>query len=229
MKDPVVPKYLQQLIDEREGLHLDFKFEISGFRKIARSLVAFANTDGGKLLIGVKDNGKIAGIRTDEELYMVQAAANMYCRPKVDFYFRPWQVEKKTVLEVTIPKSSKRPHYAHDEKDRWRAYIRVKDKNFVANKVQLRVWQSENQPERKPVNIRFERKEDVLLKYLREHEYITFGKFCKIARLPANIAEDVLVDLILIGVLKIEYTDEGIARYVLVDNPEAGGIFNGII
>lgn len=46
---------------------LDFKFEISDSKKIARSLVAFANTDGGRLLIGVKDNGVISGIRSEEE------------------------------------------------------------------------------------------------------------------------------------------------------------------
>ncbi|MCK4854687.1 MAG: ATP-binding protein, partial [Bacteroidales bacterium] len=60
---------------------LDFKFEISDARKIARTLVAFSNTDGGKLLIGVKDNGKIAGIRSEEEYHMLEAAAELYCRP----------------------------------------------------------------------------------------------------------------------------------------------------
>ena len=46
--------YLQQLIAEGEHQQQDFKFEISDARKIARSLSAFSNTDGGRLLIGVK-------------------------------------------------------------------------------------------------------------------------------------------------------------------------------
>lgn len=54
--------YLQQLIAEGEHQQQDFKFEISDARKIARSLSAFSNTDGGRLLIGVKDNGRIAGV-----------------------------------------------------------------------------------------------------------------------------------------------------------------------
>ena len=48
-------KYIQNLIEQGENQMLDFKFEISDARKIARTLVAFSNTDGGKLLIGVKD------------------------------------------------------------------------------------------------------------------------------------------------------------------------------
>jgi len=73
--------FIHNLIEEGEHQQLDFKFEISDSKKIARSLVAFANTDGGKLLVGVKDNGAIAGVRSDEEFHMVEAAAQLYCRP----------------------------------------------------------------------------------------------------------------------------------------------------
>ena len=78
-------QYIENLIQQGEGQTLDFKFEISDSKKIAKSLVAFANTDGGILLIGVKDNGAIVGVRSDEEYYMIQAAANMYCKPKISF------------------------------------------------------------------------------------------------------------------------------------------------
>ncbi|RLD33003.1 MAG: ATP-binding protein, partial [Bacteroidetes bacterium] len=71
--------YIKDLIAEGEHQRLDFKFEISDSKKIARTLAAFANTDGGRLLVGVKDNGVIAGVRSEEEYYMVEAAASMYC------------------------------------------------------------------------------------------------------------------------------------------------------
>ena len=66
-------------------LQQDFKFEISDARKIAKTLSAFANTDGGRLLIGVKDNGRIAGVRSEEEKYMIEAAAQLYCIPEIDY------------------------------------------------------------------------------------------------------------------------------------------------
>lgn len=58
MKALTDTQYIRQLVSEGEHCHQDFKFEISDARKIARSLSAFANTEGGRLLIGVKDNGK---------------------------------------------------------------------------------------------------------------------------------------------------------------------------
>ena len=49
-------KYLKDLISGGENQQLDFKYCVSDSRKIAKTLVAFSNSDGGKLLIGVKDN-----------------------------------------------------------------------------------------------------------------------------------------------------------------------------
>ena len=106
--------HIQKLIAEGEHQMLDFKFEVSDSKKIARSLVAFANTDGGRLLIGVKDNGAISGIRSEEEKHMIQTAAQMYCRPEVEYTAKEWNINGKTVLEVIIPKSKHHKHKAPD-------------------------------------------------------------------------------------------------------------------
>ena len=65
MKELTGEAYILELIKEGEHQQQDFKFEISDVCKIAKSLSAFANTDGGRLLIGVKDNGKIAGVHSE--------------------------------------------------------------------------------------------------------------------------------------------------------------------
>lgn len=116
MKPLTDTQYIRQLVSEGEHCHQDFKFEISDARKIARSLSAFANTEGGRLLVGVKDNGKIAGIRSEEEIYMIEAAATMYCCPKVEIETRTYLVEGKSVLEVSIGEMAVKPVYALDEK-----------------------------------------------------------------------------------------------------------------
>ncbi|MCK7531150.1 MAG: ATP-binding protein [Marinilabiliales bacterium] len=76
-------RYIHNLILKGEGMNLDFKYCISDPQKIARTLSAFSNSEGGKLLIGVRDNGSLAGVRSDEEYYMIDAAAKLYCNPEV--------------------------------------------------------------------------------------------------------------------------------------------------
>lgn len=99
--------YIQELILQGENQQLDFKYCITDAKKIARSLVAFSNTDGGTLLIGVKDNRTITGIRDDEEYYMIETAAYIFCRPEVKFKSQIWNVEGKIILEITVPKGEK--------------------------------------------------------------------------------------------------------------------------
>src|SRR5688500_8011815 len=103
--------FLKNLIAEGEGQQLDFKYHISSASKIAKSLVAFANTDGGRLLIGVKDNGKIIGIESEEEIYMIELAAESYCDPPVTIEITDWKSDGKTVLEVYVPPSKEKPHF----------------------------------------------------------------------------------------------------------------------
>ena len=147
MKALTDTQYIRQLVSEGEHCHQDFKFEISDARKIARSLSAFANTEGGRLLIGVKDNGKIAGVRSDEEIYMIEAAATMYCKPKVELETQTYKVEGKTVLEIRINETVSKPVYALDETNKPWAYIRIKDENILATPVHLKMWQHSKKPE----------------------------------------------------------------------------------
>ncbi|MBQ3690463.1 MAG: ATP-binding protein [Bacteroidales bacterium] len=127
---------LLQRISLGENQCQDFKFAVTDSKKIAKSLSAFANTDGGSLLIGVKDNGKIAGANIDEEYYMIETAAQIYCRPQVEFSHKIWNAgNKKYVLEIIIPKGTKPPYKAKDEKGRFLTYVRVNDENILADRV----------------------------------------------------------------------------------------------
>jgi predicted HTH transcriptional regulator len=198
--------YIRKLIAEGEHQQLDFKFEISDARRIARTLVAFANTDGGRMLIGVKDNGAIAGMRSDEEYYMAESAAKMYCKPEVSFSVKEWTVNGKTVLEVIVPKSKKRPHFAAREDGKWMVYIRVADKNLLANRVLLKVWEKEGLP--KGVYLKFTGTEKILLDYLAVNPSITLSKYTKIAGISRIKAENILVRFILLKLIRITFTQQ---------------------
>ncbi|RYD74156.1 MAG: ATP-binding protein [Sphingobacteriales bacterium] len=196
--------FIKNLIAEGEGQQLDFKYHISSASKIAKSLVAFANTDGGRLLIGVKDNGKIIGVESDEEIYMIQLAAESYCDPVVKIEVEDWKIDGKTVLEVYVPPSNEKPHYAKDETGKWLVYIRKADENLLANKVLIEVFKRKK--EKKQTLIRYDKPEKLLLDYLQKNEKITFGQFCSFAKIPPRIAERVLVNLVSIGIIQIHIT-----------------------
>ncbi|MDP4209426.1 MAG: putative DNA binding domain-containing protein [Bacteroidota bacterium] len=198
--------YIKRLIAEGEHQQLDFKFAITDSRKIAKTLVAFANTDGGTLLIGVKDNGNIAGIRSDEEYYMVEAAATMYCKPRVNFSTKKWTVEGKAVLEVLVEKSTEAPHFAEAEPKKLSAYIRIADENILANNVLIKVWKRQHHP--KGVFIEFSEIEKNLLRYLENNDEVSLSKFCKITMISKNMAENILANLIYLDVIEIFYHEQ---------------------
>ncbi|TVR74381.1 MAG: ATP-binding protein [Marinilabiliales bacterium] len=200
--------YLKNLIAEGEGQHLDFKFEISDSKKIARTLSAFANTEGGTLLVGVKDNGRIAGVRSDEEYYMLEAAAKLYCKPEVDFTTRQWQADGRTVLEVKIEKSSSPPHFARSDDRKWLAYIRVRDENLLANQVMIRVWKRRSR--RGGTFVRYSETEKILFDHLRQNGTISMSTFQRIARINNRKAGTILVNLIVLGLIEPAFADKKI-------------------
>ncbi len=143
MKQRDDTSFIRSLIAEGEHVRQDFKFEVSDSRKIARSLSAFANTDGGRLLIGVKDNGRIAGVRSEEEMYMVEAAAKVYCTPEVEVEMRVYRPEGRSVLIASVEPAPHKPVMVKEEGGRKLAYVRIADENILAAPVHLGVWRCE--------------------------------------------------------------------------------------
>lgn len=192
-------QYIQQLVSEGEHGHQDFKFEISDARKIARSLSAFANTGGGRLLVGIKDNGKIAGIRSEEEIYMIEAAATMYCQPQVEVETQTYIVEGRTVLEVKINETENKPVYAMDEGNKPKAYIRIDDENILATPVHLKVWQ--HSKKEKGVLLSFTDKEQCLLDILKVKGMLTLNQCCKYCKTCRPAMCSLLADFIRFGLV----------------------------
>ena len=134
-------RYIEKLVAEGEHEQQDFKFMISDARKIARSVSAFANNSGGRLLIGVKDNGVVAGVRNEEDVYVVEQAAGRYCEPPQQVEFKAYRVDAAvTVIVASIARAPSRPVSVIEEDGARRAYYRVADENIAAHPLMVEAW-----------------------------------------------------------------------------------------
>ena len=191
---------LEELIEQGEHQRQDFKFEVSDSKKIARTLSAFANTDGGRLLIGVKDNGHVSGIRSDEEFYMIEAASQVYTMPHVPFSAKRWDVNGKCVLEIDVEPGFERPYLAPDKDGEYRAYVRVDDENILANGVVVLSWRKSRSAEGRL--LRLTEPVKWLLGYLDNHPTVSIGQFCRLAHVRTFVARQILSALISMGILE---------------------------
>ena len=199
-------KQLYQWIEEGEHVQQDFKETISSSRKIAKTICSFANTRGGRILVGVRDNRAIRGIKAEEEQHMLEAAASFFCKKEVPLRFELIQLGLKQVLVAHVPESEQKPVFTLGDDEQWWAYIRVKDKCLLASKTVLDVIRREQKGENNLIELGS--KEEGLLKYLDQNERITLKSFCKLMNIAPWRARKILVKLITAGVVRVHTTEK---------------------
>ena len=208
-------KELKNLVRQGEGTSLEFKLKASHPEKIIREMVAFANSKGGKLLVGVGDDKTIPGLKfVDEEEYILVRAIEKNCFPPLHYEIERIAItDERDVLVFNIPKSKEKPHFVHLENEEHRkAYVRVKDRSVQASREVKQILRRENED---GIKFTYGEKEKVLMIYLAENQKITIEKFAEIAKIPLRSASHTLVLLVLSNVLKIQ-PDEVMDWYYLV-------------
>lgn len=211
--------HIINLIEEGEHQCQDFKMRIEDSRKIARTLAAFANTDGGRVLIGVKDNGSVSGVQPEEEFHMIEAAAEMYSKPAIAFTTQVWKVNNRSVLEVLIEASAARPHLAKDESGEWCAYQRQDDRNVKANGVLLKVW--EYTRALTPIEFAYTNRVRRLFNLLQKNQELTQRSISKLLRMGREQTEHLLAQLVVWDVVEMTFKDTGCYFNLMHDENEA--------
>lgn len=215
---PTDLKALKTLVRQGEGMHLEFKLKASHPEKIVREIVAFANAEGGLLLVGVGDDKSIPGVKfADEDEYILTRAIAKYCYPDIPYTYQKIAVtDEREVLLFAIQRSENKPHYVIEDfvQHTGKAYIRVKDRSVQASREVREVLKGE----RKGRNIRFGygEKEKQLMQFLTTHQQITVSQFATVASISRQLASRTLVLLVLARVLKIT-PDEVEDRFFLAD------------
>ena len=197
-------RYLLSLIREGEHQQQDFKYRVSNACKLAKSVSAFANTDGGRLLIGIRDDGHLSGVRSEEEIFMMHQAAYKYCKPEPSIKFDTYHVDGRTIVVATIPPCNKRPICAQNEEGKMRAYIRIADENIVASPIHLALWRNDKTPKGDIITYN-----DTVRRLLDAmHGRQTLNQIIRFSRLPRPKVINLLARLIRFGTVKWEYTDQ---------------------
>lgn len=198
-------KNLRQLVKQGEGQRLEFKLKSNHPDKIMKEVVAFANSDGGKLLIGVADDKELIGLKyPDEDEYIISQSIEKFIFPKVNYSLEKIRLDnEKEVLVYDILASENKPHFL-DLKgipDERKIFVRSEDKSIQASKEVKEILKGKKKD--KGYKFAYGEKENLLMKYLDKNKEMTVTKFSELAEIPKKIASRTLVLLVLAGVLRV--------------------------
>jgi len=127
---------ITQMIAMPEGKTLEFKQDLSSPKNMLKTLVAFANTAGGRLIIGVEDDSKeVIGVTDplDEEERICNLIADSI-KPRLVPNVELISFEDKTLLVVEVYPSGSRPHCLKSEGSADGVYVRLGSTNRKADR-----------------------------------------------------------------------------------------------
>lgn len=199
---------LKRLVAEGEGPTLEFKRKAAFPEKIVREMIAFANTKGGILLIGVGDDGTLPGLKHPADELHVMEAALKRARPLLQYHITLIAVnDSRTIIQYEIPESKRKPHYLLSNNRLKESFVRVEDKSIKASR-ELREIVKRRQ-RMKDIRFHFGEHEKFLMQYLDVKESITVKEFASLCGLGRLYASRKLILLVLANVLKIVPHEKG--------------------
>jgi predicted HTH transcriptional regulator len=199
---------LRRLALEGEGLQLEFKRRATHPEKVVREMIAFANTNGGTLLVGIDDDGSIPGIKYPDEESMGIEDMLQLCKPKLVYHALIVAIaDDRYVIRYDIPQSDKRPHFFEFETNLPSAYVRVADMSIKASAEMQEIIRRSKK--KKDIQFTYGEHEKMLMEYLQRHSTITLAEFRTLTKLNRFKASRKLILLVLADVLKVTASEKG--------------------
>lgn len=205
---------LLDLIETGENLTCEFKRKFSTAEKIAREMIAFANTKGGYLIIGVDDDKKIVGVESEKsESELILDAAQNYCEPPLKVNIDYVELKGKELVVVEIFESDFKPHRLQDylnELDVNNAVVtlRVNDRSIHASKEMIRIMKSQS------TNLSLRKyaigaNEKAVFEYIEKNEKISVKELSNYSNISERRASRTLVKLVRANLLFVHTKDNG--------------------
>jgi predicted HTH transcriptional regulator len=207
-------KDLLEIIEKGESLSCEFKRKFSTHEKIAKEMIAFANTNGGVMLFGIDDNKEIIGVDSEKtEVELVKETAENYCVPPLQYEVEFVDVNGKEIVIVNIPESKNKPHRLQDylknfDITKAMVFIRVNDKSMQASKEMMRIMRAESE------NLKLKKYsigdiEKNAFEYLDKNESITVKDLSELVNISTRRASRTLVKMVRAKLLIIHTKDNG--------------------
>ncbi len=207
-------KQLIRLIEDGENLNVEFKQRFSDHLKIAKEIIAFANTNGGVIIFGINDNGKTYGVESEKEITeLVKEVIHNYCEPLIKYQISYIELEQREIVALEVPESKIKPHRIQDYRNSLilseaQVYIRVQDKSVPASKEMIKLLQAKTN-ESKLKNYSIGKNEKLVFEYLSNNDYITSKQLSKLANLSSRRASRTLINLVRANILAIHTKENG--------------------
>ncbi len=207
-------RHLLDLIEEGENLTCEFKRKFSTPEKIAREMIAFANTKGGYLIIGVDDDKEIVGVESEKtESELILDAAQNYCEPPLRINIDYVEIKGKEVVVVEILESKLKPHRIQDylnelDINNSVVTIRVNDKSVQASKEMIRIMKSRSS-EMSLKKYSIGANEKAVFEYLDKKERISVKELSSYVNISERRASRTLVKLVRANLLFLHTKDNG--------------------
>lgn len=209
---------LKKLVRQGEGAQLEFKRKARHPDKIAREVVAFANTQGGVLLVGVDDDETIYGCKyPQEDAFVLKKFFDEQLSPRIDYRleFIPTS-GTKAVLAFHIKAGQRKPHFLKPqaEGESKSVYVRVADMSIKASREMVQILRRERRV--KGVNLRFGEREKALLQHLEKETNITLANAQNLLKTNRRNTSQLMVLMVSAGLLRILPSEKG-DRYSLAE------------
>ncbi len=212
LSKPIKRHELFELIDGGEGIDVEFKRQFSTPEKIAREMIALANTRGGYILFGVDDDRSIRGVRSEKaELGQVEHAAQFLCDPPIEIEAEHVHAGRgKYIVLIRVPESRTKPHVLVEFDNTGRrakaqsnqGFVRVGENSVHASNEVMSVMRH-SRDDSPALLLSIGPNEKALFEYLEQNERITLNEFGDLVNISDRRASRILVSLVRSGNLLI--------------------------
>lgn len=129
-----IPEFeIRRLIEQGETNTVEFKSKIDDIEEFVESVVAFANTRGGIILLGVRDNASVCGISERDNKERVESIIRSHCVPYPEYECLQRRLYDKSILLVRVEEGRDKPYTVRQKG----VFVRAGSSDRIAEKYEL--------------------------------------------------------------------------------------------